>query len=533
MQMANGRLRARQSIDYAPSLSSLSAPSSTDSSGVCPTEETVLTLSTNAKTFTTLNSTNKTSLKMGVPNTCYQTFQFSTLLRSSSTKSKAGRRHSVVLSEQAVVNGTEMDDPDRPTRRKSKSDRFYNFLRSGSRSRSSKRTAASTSISEELDSAMPENTQDPHSRNSSWSSASSSQKRPTSSTTASTSKPSNIIQSRPISTTTTATNTTITPPTPKARRQAPSSIPKPLDAPKSPTTTARKRLHNIFRKSSISSSRAASPDHSDEEGDGSTPRPTRNTNLHSRPVSPSPQFPRSRQSSSEPNSSSTTNSSSKLENLFKPTKFFSSSRRPTSPPPPLSLSHSSSIVSPMPTPSSSNSASSNIPIVSGPSKHVSTSKIARRRASTNDSISSSSSLHRPAHVAAPQPRPPQFAPSPIEHTTTSQPVPRITHTPTTPSRSGTAPPRLTHRKDSMDSGYRYRPLLMVDEERDSKELELVVKGKGKELDTSSKGKESENSSASGHKSTSTNHNHNSTRVLPIKSKTSNLTNIRSAKHGFL
>ncbi|KAJ3883915.1 hypothetical protein F5051DRAFT_2071 [Lentinula edodes] len=504
---------------------------------------------------------------------------FSTLLRSHSTNSNTGRKQYPVLlsdrTEVVVVDGTteakmfhtpaeDRDNSDRTARRKSKSEnKFYRFL-TRSRSRSSPRTNASASIPEEIASAVLENPQNHehsiHSRDSSWSSVGSSQKRPVSSTT-STAKPATILQSRPLSSTTTATNTTITPPTPKARRQPSPLIQKPPEpspsAPKSPRS-AKQRLHNIFgRKSSISSSRDTSPGQSNtdlenvppilvhtdsfpKEGRGNTPRSNRNS--VSRPTSPSP-FPRSRQNYSEP-STSTTNSnlnpSSKLESLFKP-KFFSGSRRAHSPPPAISLSHSSNEVSPMPTPSSSNSGSSNannhVLFVSGPSKQTSTPRISRRRASTNDSISSVSSVQRAAQLYAPQPRP---APGSTT-VAVSLPVPRITHTPATPSRSGTAPPRLsqTHRKDSLDSGYRFRPLVMdmVDEERDSREVD--VKGKGKETDdlirsrTSSKGKESDHSSASGHKSSSANHHHrqHSTRHQKVKPKTSSITNIRSVKHG--
>ncbi|KIK67841.1 hypothetical protein GYMLUDRAFT_54580 [Collybiopsis luxurians FD-317 M1] len=432
------------------------------------------------------------------------------------------------------------DDSERLDRRKGNSEnKFYRFL-TRSRSHSSRRTAESEQHGQDHDQPI-------HSRNSSWSSARSSEKRPKSTSTATSSKPSTIIPSRPISSTTTATNTTVTPPTPKARRQLPSSIPKPIESPpvpKSPTTT-RKRLHNIFgRKSSISSSRGTSPgpeeapplptlvDDKHEQGD-STPRPKKQ---YSRPTSPTQRFPRTRQSHSEPSTSTSTTTNpashppSKLENLFKPTKLFSGSRRAQSPPPPISLSHPNSAVSPMPTPSSTNSDSSHahingrsdVPIVSAPSKHASTSKIARRRASTNESISSLSSLHR---TSASQPA-----------VLTSIPVPRITHTPATPSGPGTTPVRLsqTPRKDSIESGYRYRPLVMdmVDEEIDTRELE--VKGKEKEKEdltvsrTSSKGKESDHSSASGRKSST---HHHSSRHPSIKPKTTNLSQIRSAKHG--
>ncbi|KAJ3840594.1 hypothetical protein F5878DRAFT_60429 [Lentinula raphanica] len=498
---------------------------------------------------------------------------FSTLLRSHSTDSKAGVRRqlaSVVQTDQTrVVDGTgetgmlhtSAEDSDRPTRRKSKSEnKFYRFL-TQSRSRSSPRTNASASIPEDIASEDAHNLEhSTTSRDSSWSSARSSQKRPMSSTTSSTSKPATILQSRPLSSTTTATNTTIMPPTPKAKRQMSSSIPKPLpisepstSTPKSPTST-KKRLHNIFgRKSSISSSANASPGQSNtdledvpalpsrtdtfsEEGHGNAPRSKRN--FSSRPTSPS-QFPRSRQSSSEPSTSTTANSTSRLESLFI-SKLFSSSRRAQSPPPPLSLSHSNNVGSPMPTPASSNSGLSTnnpAPVVSGPSRQASVSKTSRRRASTNESISSVSSIHRPSQLHAPQPR----SAVPAE---TLIPVPRITHTPATPLRSGTAPPRLTQtsRNDSLDSGYRFRPLVMdmVDEERDSREVDVKGKGKEKEKEdlirsrTSSKGKESDHSSVSGHKSSSAKqpHRHHSTRQQTVKPKTSNITtSIRSAKHG--
>ncbi|KAJ4479335.1 hypothetical protein J3R30DRAFT_2748732 [Lentinula aciculospora] len=572
MIVATGR--ARQSLDYAPSLSSSLATSSNTGSSV--TDEVIVPSNPTARPMLTTASsstfTQRSSLDLFK-------MDFSTLLRSHSTSSNTERgKHPVLLSDQAVVVDGEAEmfhapaedreESDRLARKKNKPEnKFYRFL-TRSRSRSSPRTNASASISEELASAIPESSQNHehsiHSRDSSWSSARSSKNRPMSSKTA-TSKPSTILQSRPLSSTTTATNTTITPPTPKASRHMSSSIPKPPEpsplAPKSPTS-ARQRLHNIFgRRSSISSSKDASPGQSNTDLENVPPIPTHSANLSaeghtsntprpkrnfdSRPTSPSP-FPRYRKSSSEPSASTTTTNSisnppsSKLESLFKP-KFFSGSRRAQSPPPALSLSHSANAISPMPTPSSSNSGSSNannhVPIVSGPSKHASTSKISRRRASTNESISSISSVQRAAHLHAPQPRP-----APVSITADGPlPVPRIIHTPATPLRSGTAPPRLsqTHRNDSLDSGYRFRPLVMdmVDEERDSREVD--VKGKGKETKelirsrTPSKGKESDHSSASGHKSSSANHHHrhHSTRHHIVKPKTSNITNIRSVKHG--
>ncbi|KAF9076922.1 hypothetical protein BDP27DRAFT_1357696 [Rhodocollybia butyracea] len=462
----------RQSLDYAASLSSSSAPSfNTDTCGVTQPSisQSFSTLSTAASATT--RKINLDLFKM----------DFTTLLHR--------RRHSVILADpaQVAVDGTreqlemlaDHEDSERPARRKSNSEhKFYHFL-TRSRSRSSKRTTASASISEEL---VPENDQSIHSRQSSWSSARSSQNRPISSGTASTSKPSNI---RPMSTTTTTTATTIQPPTPKPRRQLPPPV-----VPQSPS---KKKLH-IFGRG-------------DDDGHDEFPRPAR-------------------QSSSEPSTSSNSHKPSKLENLFKPTRFFSSSRRTQSPPPVLSLSHSNNVVSPMPTPSSSNSGSlsNHVPV----SKPVS---ISRRRASTNDSISSlSSSAHRAVPVHAPQPRPPATADGSV-----SMPLPRITHTPATPSRSGTAPPRLSshhHRKDSLESqpSYRYRPLTMdmVNEERDSKELD--VKGKGKETEDSNISRPSSKSRESDHSSASAQHHHSS-RHPPIKPKTSNLANIRSAKHG--
>ncbi|KAF5393178.1 hypothetical protein D9757_001347 [Collybiopsis confluens] len=320
-----------------------------------------------------------------------------------------------------------------------------------------------------------------------------------------------------------------------------SSIPQSIEsssASKNPTT-AKKRLHNMFgRKSSVSSSRTTSPRPDEdvphlptlthiEQFDG-TPRPTRH---HSRPTSPTPLSTRTRQShTNQPSATNTASTSFKLESIFKPTRLFAgSARRAQSQPPTISLSHPGTTVSPMPTLSSSNSDSSHvhnngrpdIPVVSGPSRHASTSsRIARKRASTNESISSISSSHRFGGV---QPA-----------VSSSIPVPRITHTPATPA-SASLRPNQTPRKDSMESGYRYRPLVMemVDEEKDPQEAGSKGKEKQREDFTasraSSKGKQSDHSSAS--EPRSSDRHQRSTRHVSPKPQNINLAHIRSAKHG--
>ncbi len=133
-------------------------------------------------------------------------------------------------------------------------------------------------------------------------------------------------------------------------------------------------------------------------------------------------------------------------------------------------------------------------IVSGPHKHR------RMYTSHSDSlpvtpITSSTPIHR--NVQAPQPRRPDDGNSVISG------VPRITHTPATPQRAETTPPRLSQRKNSLDSSRRHLAMSVVDEERSMLDVEL------------DKGKRRGDTSRQGHHSV----------VSQMKS------NVRSTRHG--
>ncbi|KAK7470414.1 hypothetical protein VKT23_001840 [Stygiomarasmius scandens] len=462
-----------------------------------------------------------------VPSTSEAAAQLSSLVTVATTSTRKGRRESLTLFKRrpeevtfsalfrshsqrtpktsstdyarAEMNANGADD-ERRTRNK-----FYSFL-TRSRSRSRSKTSSNGDVDPRPD---------PHSRNSSWSSRRSHHDH----SMPSASKPTSILQSRPISTTTTATNTTITPPTPKASRtineQQHSNPPSRPSTPKSP----RRKFFGIplssSRKSSISSSRGTSP--------GGTNRPLPPTDVPPLPHHPDlahdhDPTPKSRKSRS-PIPFNRSESPSPLPDTRSKPKFFSSrpharkSDIPSTIPMPSLAPHD-----PLPTPSSSSSSnapsSSNhsnaSPIVSGPTRQASTSRIARRRASTSaateSNASSSSLIHHRPHES-------------LEGVDAVGHIPRITTTPATPSKT-TSPTRMSHRKNSLDSsvGYRYRPLLMVDEERDSP---VDTKGKGK--DVSAKSEKSDASSGS-----RKNGYTNGRRGPP---QTSKPINIRATKHG--
>ncbi|KAF9268185.1 hypothetical protein L218DRAFT_994937 [Marasmius fiardii PR-910] len=432
----------------------------------------------------------------------------------------------VILSDYAH-NGYEMhtasQDDDRPT------NRFYRFLTS---SRSRSRSKHSTSHDHQPHTSQLTQTDPSHSRESTWSSRTSDRGR---SSNRSSGKPLNILPSRPLSSTTTATNTTVTPPTPKGKRrmpQPPSTAPPPSHAeplqensdlssvppgstPKSRPSTRRK-LRNIFgihsRKSSISSSRATSPS------------PARGPSIQHLEVPPLPppypqsdtftshdlskfsraQSPDPISSSSRPQSpfsippqsshqhdpltssvSTTASSTSKIEHI---TKFFSSTK-------PLLNPRRGSTTSLSTPPSSSDSI---LPTVSGPTKYKRASTSAVTDAHPTNIHPHSHSHSRHGHSQSRN----RDASSSSKATATSEasasaagtngttppppPPPKHHQTGGSLSRSTTGSTRMSHRKDSLDSTHRYRPLVIVDEENERESLVVEgqsssPKGKGKDI----------------------------------------------------
>ncbi|THV08331.1 hypothetical protein K435DRAFT_847203 [Dendrothele bispora CBS 962.96] len=522
------------SLDYAGSVvssaPSTSVPSTTEAEARL---QSLVTLST-ASSSSTRKSRRQS---LGLFRRRREEVTFSTLFRSHSQRTSATPKPYQSSSSDYACAPTPAEmmatypalDDDRPTRKSKFENRLYSFL-TRSRSRSRSKTSSN-------DVSSPPSDLDPHSRNSSWSSRKSHRHHdhpmPPSS------KPTSILQSRPISSTTTTTNNTITPPTPKASRTVSSPVPNPSTShhheddfhppsrpstPKNPST--RRKFFGIplssSRKSSISSSRGTSPGgsnkplpatdvpplpHHPDLAHDHDPTPkahqSRSPIPFSRPESPSP-LPRSQ--SDLP--------SSKLN--FKTTKFFSPRHRKSDIPSPIPLPPPT-LHDPHPTPSSSSSSnapsSSNhshtSPVVSGPTRQASSSRIARRRASTSATTESNASSTSIAHRAQES----------VEGVDFANHIPRITTTPATPSKPTSTSPRMSHRKNSLDSsvGYRYRPLVMVDEERAS---QLDPKGKGKDT-TAAKSEKSDASSGS-------RHHWNGRRGPPVASKP---VNIRTTKHG--
>ncbi|KAF9054979.1 hypothetical protein BDZ89DRAFT_1055605 [Hymenopellis radicata] len=509
----------RRSLEYAPSLSSIAASTSSPSTAdASPRLDSVLTLSTQATSSTNHRRAPRRSLSLldKIPK------DFSSLLRSHNSS----RRHSAIFQSDPpskVVYADEhpydrtitannmyaLKEDERQTRKQKPESRFYSFL---TRSRSRSRPKNDPALDHE--SIVPELARDygSHSRQSSASIREKSHgDKPTISINPA---------SRPLSTTTTATNTTIMPPTPKARRTATPLVAVPAPAhpnentsrpstPKIPSNT-RKKLHNIFgiplsgprksdsRKSSLNSTRPNTPDPlvatnapplpaTCRQGSSHDPIPSAPRKIPAplnivRPESPS-LGSRSRQAtfdSLESSTSTSASTSSKRDHNFKSQKLFLA-RVPTSSP-------TSSHFDDRP------GMSSGAPlIVSGPHKH--------RRAYTSHSdslvtpVASSAPIHR--NVQAPQPRRPDDGNSVISG------VPRITHTPATPQRPETTPPRLSQRKNSLDSSRRHREMSVVDEERSMLDVEL------------DKGKRRGDTSRQGHHSV----------VSKMKS------NVRSTRHG--
>ncbi|KAF8915797.1 hypothetical protein CPB85DRAFT_1291833 [Mucidula mucida] len=490
--------RRSLSLEYAPSLSSIAASTSSPSTAdASPRLGSVLTLSTQATSSTNHSRAPRRSLSLlgKIPK------DFSSLLRSHSSS----RRNSAffksdthVLSDYAderpydrtitAKNMYARKDDERQTRKQKPESRFYSFL---TRSRSRSRPKNDPALDHE--SIVPELARDygSHSRQSSASIREKTRGDKISINPA----------SRPLSTTTTATNTTIMPPTPKARRAAAPLVAAPAPAhpnentsrpstPKLPSNT-RKKLHNIFgiplsgprksdsRKSSFNSSRPCTPDLLVATNAPPLPATSRQGSGHD-PIRSSPRrakipLPldivrsespslgsRSRQAtfdSLESSTSTSASTSSNRDHNFKSQKLF------------LARIPSSSHFDDRP------GMSSGAPlIVSGPHKHR------RMYTSHSDSlpvtpITSSTPIHR--NVQAPQPRRPDDGNSVISG------VPRITHTPATPQRAETTPPRLSQRKNSLDSSRRHLAMSVVDEERSMLDVEL---DKGKRRgDTSRQG----------------------------------------------
>lgn len=506
-------MAGRQNLEYAPSVSSFAPSTSVSSTAdVSPRLDSVLTLSTATTSSTHQRRTRRSlSLLDKLPT------DFSSLLHSHSTS----RRYSAIFqSNQATKvrlsdyadshpssqQPTSKDmyasrDDERPTRKSKSENRFYSFI---TRSRSRSRTKAEPSV--DIEPVVPELSQDyvadlsVHSRQSSVSS-----RAPLDQNRCHTpgSKPSALHPSRPLSSTTTVTNTTAKPSTPKGKRKAPVPIPKPAilaqenenpssvagSRPNTPKLSTRKKLHNLFgiplsgtrrsgsRKSSISSTRPSTPDLQSSADAPPLPLQPESPNRHIRanshdPILPPmprlplslhvpPGDPNAKHTPVDPLESSTSTSASynsKRDTFFRPSKLFSVRNPRVMSPTPHNFDDRPRPHSPAP------------PVVSSPIKHRRT----QTQIDTQPSPTTPTTpVQRAIQLVAPQPR----------RTTTSTGdndavIPRITHTPATPSRPGTTPPRLSQRKDSIDSTHLYRVMSVVDEEKGRTESE-PVSDKGK------------------------------------------------------
>ncbi|KAG7449420.1 uncharacterized protein BT62DRAFT_929388 [Guyanagaster necrorhizus] len=515
-------MAGRQSLEYAPSVSSFAPSTNVPSTAdVSPRLDSVLTLSTATTSSTHQRRTRRSlSLLDKIPT------EFSSLLRSHSTS----RRYSAIFqsnqatkvrlsdyadSHPSTQRPTSKDmyasqDNERPSRKSKSGNRFYNFI---TRSRSRSRTKAEASV--DIEPVLPDLSQDyvadlsTHSQQSSVSSRAQLEQR----CHTPSSKSSALHPSRPLSSTTTATNTTIKPPTPKAKRRAAVPIPKPNilaqenenpsnaagSRPGTPKLSTRKKLHSLFgiplsgarrsgsRKSSISSTRPTTPDlqssadapplplqpeapnyyiHANSHDPIPPHMPGAPLSLHMRPgdsnVNRTPVDPLE--------SSTSTTASCKRDTFFKAPKLFSVRN-------PLVTSPTPSTFDDRPCPSSPPP-----PVVSFPIKH-------RRTQTQIDAQPSPTTpatpVQRATQPVAPQPRRATTLTSDNDVT-----IPRITHTPATPSRPGTSPPRLSQRKDSLDSTHLYRVMSVVDEEKERTESDPV----------SDKGKKRNDSVKPGHRS---------------------------------
>ncbi|KAJ8086873.1 hypothetical protein PM082_005698 [Marasmius tenuissimus] len=495
---------------------------------------------------------------------------FSTFLRSRSGL-QSDRSTNLVLSDYADIpnnddkmyTASQPQDDERPT------NRLYRlFTSSRSRSRS-KQSSSNNDVHVQSTESAQEYTSgsESHSRESTWSSRTSNRGR---SSHRSSAKPSTILPSRPLSSTTTATNATVTPPTPKGKKRIaqmstalPSSSlsetshenshPHSSTSPPEPALKARsstrRKLRNIFgipsRKSSISSSRGTSPSRSHHPSiqqpteipplppypslDTFASHPSHFTRAQSpdpvsssRPHSPSPQS----QSHHDPLTSSVSTTASSTSKIDHFTKFFSSGTRTR----PLVHLHRTSTTSLSTPPSSSDSI---IHTVSSP-KH--------KRASTSASDinaphTHSSQNHKPMRNGlSPKAAANGEASGSNGQTTGSISRHSHTHTPVTnpSSRSSTtSPPRLSHRKDSADSGYRYRPLVIVDEEKERESIDSPSpKGKGREQvdsNATSRAGKRRGSESSDHRPTPPRSRNGG--QYPASSRAPKQAGIRATKHG--
>ncbi|KAK1231833.1 hypothetical protein PQX77_005047 [Marasmius sp. AFHP31] len=492
---------------------------------------------------------------------------FSTFLRSRSGLVQSDQPTSLVLSDYADISNN--DDKMYTASQPRDDERSTNRVRYTSRSRSrSKQSSSNNDVHVQSTESAQEYTSgsESHSRESTWSSRTSDRGR---SSHRSSAKPSTILPSRPLSSTTTATNATVTPPTPKGKKRMaqmstalpPSSLsetshenshPNPSTSSPEPALKARsstrRKLRNIFgihsRKSSMSSSRGTSPSRSHHPSiqqpteipplppypslDTFASHPSHFTSAQSpdpvsssRPHSPSPQS----QSHHDPLTSSVSTTASSTSKIDHFTKFFSSGTRSR----PLLHPHRTSTTSLSTPPSSSDSI---IHTVSSP-KH--------KRASTSASDINaphihSSQNHKPMRNGL-LPKAAANGEASGSNGQTTGSISRHSHsqTPVTnpSSRSSTtSPPRLSHRKDSADSGYRYRPLVMVDEERERESLDNPgPKGKGKELvdsNTTSRAGKRRGSESSDPRPTPRSRNGGQ---YPASSKAPKQVSIRATKHG--
>ncbi|TFK71768.1 hypothetical protein BDN72DRAFT_855951 [Pluteus cervinus] len=336
------------------------------------------------------------------------------------------------------------------TRREKADPELYNFL-TRSRSRSQSKPSLSLPSRSSPVPELPENGQPLQSH------PSENQLRPPSPGT----KPPTRGQSRPLSSTTTATNTTITPSTPRAKRQPPTSAPvRPLPAneksghsPPVPTKNGikKQKKHSLFgislpnsRKSSASNSRPVSPSPAPPDegaapasdadqasitnGHDDTPRPNKfATTSISRARSTGPSANQNPiPSTSRAPLSTSSSASSRLDQFFRTQRLFSGKPASTSGKNPQ-----------RPTPSTARTTSPTL--VSAPLKRIPSIQQQARLIKTPDPVTTSPS------------------PMKLKKAETLPPLPKIVHTPATPVRPTTSPSARQKENDTTDSSQHFRP----------------------------------------------------------------------------
>ncbi|KIY69751.1 hypothetical protein CYLTODRAFT_420436 [Cylindrobasidium torrendii FP15055 ss-10] len=471
----------RHSLDYMPSMSSMATSADNSECHSIPS-----IASTGLDSILSLSSTPSSPPRLGHRIRSISLLgkipaSFSSLLRSHTP---ASRRNSLVFesAQSAKVSLTDYadtsrtydsttlkasdmythKDEERASRKHKQENRFYRFLTS-SRSRSRSKSDQATDDGAHCDENLSHSRQSSVSKRAHRDSAkhsthTDSTVRPMSSATNTTAR---IHQPKPVH------------PLPSASPQAHSSRPS---TPSKPISSTRKKLHNIFgipltgprrtgsRKSSMSSTRANTPEPREPppmpEASGSYSSNNDPISAPRKPKPPSISIQRSESQSSrsrwknstfdstESSVSTTASSLSKRDSLSKSQKPFVSRPVPSSP--------------------------------TLPTSHL-----------TEDSRHSTAPRHRRAHLV-PETLSRSLPSSPAAAFQTfhlapdskraPDPVSRGAYTAAAPQRPGSTPPRLHHRKNSLDM---HREMSVVDEERSILDSEAEM-GVGKRSDVSSR-----------------------------------------------